>query len=388
MIADERMAANPWDITNPYSVVGSILGGLLPYINGSLTSNLSSVATLALNPFGVFAPSVSAYNLKDYYNVCTDAEYEELNIAVDPFCNPVFGLKPSLLDIDPEDVIDWMYTNKHIDDTGKAKSKKYKKFLKECVENIAPIGSEDKDKEAEVRSEKCIISSKEFEYDEMFFIYTIDDSVDMMWRCVMDEEDDACYDQDNGGSSGGFGGQKCDSIKDCAQKVLDSPNITFPYSGPETDLNNIISTGTTPSVCSSLGNITLDPIMLDALLQLSDKYAVYINNFNTGHGCDNWQHPKGKAIDYNGIKILTGPNAGKSTNWGNITFPADVSVLREYITDYMTAINRRSLVGLGQIHCAGVGGTWGVSSLGNVNEFGDSCNHLHLDLESGATTYE
>ncbi|MCL2807428.1 MAG: M23 family metallopeptidase [Coriobacteriia bacterium] len=212
---DERLAANPWDITNPYSVVGSIAGGLFPYLSGvSWKSNLASLSSLAFNPFKVFSSSVSAQSAERYYEVCDDDDYRDLNIATDPFCNPVYGLPLSLAEADPDDVMLYMYNNGHIDDTGSPKSKSYKDFLENCVNNAAPIGfyNEELDDD-DIMPQECIRGGGKFAYDEMFFIYTIDDSVYQMMQCILDEVGEACY-SDGMSSGGGSGAQSAGHIGD------------------------------------------------------------------------------------------------------------------------------------------------------------------------------
>jgi hypothetical protein len=97
--ADERAASSPLDITNPYSLSGSMASGLLPYLSNSPLRTLANLASLAANPFGVFSTSASAsaYGKEDYYGVCGDDDYADMNIAADPFCNPVYGLSEEWL---------------------------------------------------------------------------------------------------------------------------------------------------------------------------------------------------------------------------------------------------------------------------------------------------
>lgn len=196
---DERLAANPIDIFNPYSFTGSIASGLVPYLtHSSLVANFTSVGSLALNPFQVLTPKVSAAEESRYYEVCQDQDYLELNIAADPFCNPVYGLDEISLDEDPDVVIEYMYDSGQVDAEGNAKDK-YAEFLENCTERIEPIGFKNEDTEDFIRSTDCMKSAGV--YDRMFYIYTVDDSVYQMQQCLMDEEDSACYIEDGSGTN-------------------------------------------------------------------------------------------------------------------------------------------------------------------------------------------
>jgi hypothetical protein len=206
VIEDRRLEANPWDITDPYSVVGSIAGGMLPYFSGtSLTSNIASLGSLVFNPFKALSPNVSAQSQAGYYEVCDDEEYKQMGIAVDPFCNPVYGLPVNLLNTDPEDVLDYMLNANHISaETGEATSAKYKEFLEKCVDNIAPLGFYNEEVGGDIREDKCIRGKG---YPDMFYIYTVDDSVYQMMQCVLDEEEGACYSENQSADGGGSGGE-------------------------------------------------------------------------------------------------------------------------------------------------------------------------------------
>lgn len=91
-------------------------------------SNLINLGLLAANPLGVFSSKVSAYSKEEYYGVCQDDEYNDLGVAVDPFCNPVLGMSENLLSVDPDTVIEQMYGGHHIDNDG-APIGKYADFV-------------------------------------------------------------------------------------------------------------------------------------------------------------------------------------------------------------------------------------------------------------------
>lgn len=172
------------------------------------------------------------------------------------------------------------------------------------------------------------------------------------------------------------GGANCSGAKDCAEKMLANENVEL-LDGARRDMENMASTGNTTSVCG--GNIVIAPNLLDAILQLSGKYKVLINNFNIGHECDEFQHPKGLAVDYNGIKNL---ETQESTSWGNITFTSDeITIMRQYIQDFVDVAvipDNLTKIGIGQTQA--VGG-WNINTTKPLSEFEDVAHHLHLHFQ-------
>jgi len=417
--ADDRAQAGLFDLGDPYSLTGSVLTGWLPYISDNALSTIMNFGSLAANPLGlignVLSPKASAASsTDDYYSVCTDDDYQKLDIAVDPFCNPVYGIPDNnLINMNPDDVMLWMLgkssqmseqyipssntagpsyavvnTTPYIDDVGNAIGL-YKDFQDNCADNIGPFSSDVNENTAGlIKNPDCRMSSGH--YPSMFYEYSIDDSVNQMLDCNLDEVSGACYGDsstetatETAPPSSSIAGQQCSDAKDCAQKVLNNPNITFVSANGKTDLENVVNKGSTPSVCASQGNIVIDPTLLDSLLQLSTKYAILINNFNKGHGCNAFQHPKGKAMDINGIKVLA---TGQSTAWGNLRYDNATSnaVVNQFANDFITAVGGRNglKAGIGQNKDANGAAcmAWNITATAPHYVFSDTCNHLHLDV--------
>jgi murein DD-endopeptidase MepM/ murein hydrolase activator NlpD len=140
--AIERAQAHPLDYTNPHSLTGSFLVGISPYVLSPPATTLSKIGSILSNPLSIFGSSVRAQDSVSEYDICTDEEYEELGIAADPFCNPVYGMDPAILrseDYDPEVVIDYMLDNGHINEDGYPDSGEYEEFIEKCIESTDPL---------------------------------------------------------------------------------------------------------------------------------------------------------------------------------------------------------------------------------------------------------
>ncbi len=145
-VADMKAQANPFDIYNPYSAsnsVGFAVGNLFSSINvaKSPQSLLSLPSTVfgALNPFAgakAFAAS-DQENAKQITNACTDSDVQNTNIATDPFCNPIYGMDSSALNVSPEAVADYMLSHGYIDASG-APIGEYQDYVNTCFSNDNP----------------------------------------------------------------------------------------------------------------------------------------------------------------------------------------------------------------------------------------------------------
>ncbi len=193
---DERENADAFDITNPYSLVGSVMTGALPYFSNNLLQTVANFGSLALNPFKIFAPKASAYSPEQYYSVCGYDDYAKMNIATDPFCNPVYGLPADFANRDPDDVLLFMLgkssdnSTPYIDNDGNPLGL-YQEFRDNCSNNINPYGLENEDTGEYIKSPDCMVGSGK--YPDNFYIYTVDDAVSESMSCTMDDVDSDCY---------------------------------------------------------------------------------------------------------------------------------------------------------------------------------------------------
>lgn len=180
---DSALEANAFDIYNPNSFVGSIYGKI--YSNFYSKSNLYQYGSSLFSFIGgslssMIPKSIAASNtnMEAALNVCQDFDYNQLGIATDPFCNPIFGIPPEYLDADTEEIIDylasngWLTVNSSGDDY--QNSSEYDSFIENCINRTNPYGGVNADNTGSDGSE-CLIDSKLKAYA---YIHQIDNRVE------------------------------------------------------------------------------------------------------------------------------------------------------------------------------------------------------------------
>ena len=185
-----------------------------------------------------------------------------------------------------------------------------------------------------------------------------------------------CYDQ---------GKSKPTTGKGDACSLLNNPNIVYVSDGTKKGLKEICETGKSVNSCGDT-NYTLDQELMNIVTTLSSKYKVWLNNFGFQYdrfSCDGGQHPKGKAVDLNGIEKLDGSGRAGGPDWGGITYsdPKQVAVINDYASDWLAGIEPTH-GGVGQQGCSSSFKP-NFSTQSNVNGaafFSDSCDHLHIDV--------
>jgi biotin carboxyl carrier protein len=157
----DRLNYHPLDATNPNTFMGSFVSKLLPYTTkvSSLGAGLSSITKLTTSSLAGIFPTTSAQDRTAKYKICEDADYKELNLAVDLFCNIKHGLKPELLEIDPETVLDYMeghdYIEKDSEEGGaKDSDNEYAEYIKNCMNRATSLGGFTDDNPS--KGEECI----------------------------------------------------------------------------------------------------------------------------------------------------------------------------------------------------------------------------------------
>ncbi|HEY5667828.1 MAG TPA: hypothetical protein VIR03_01555, partial [Candidatus Saccharimonadales bacterium] len=122
----------------------------------------------------------------------------------------------------------------------------------------------------------------------------------------------------------------------------------------------------------------VSPILLGVILALAQKYKIVLGVAVDGHSCNGGFHPKGMAIDINGVTSMDG---SQKTSDGRHINPSDYSsnnpILLSFYNDAGKLLDQSGGGGLGQYF------SWGtpppkVSS--KVNYFDDAPNHLHMDV--------
>jgi hypothetical protein len=119
-IAVEREGANPLDITNQYSFLGSLSRSLLPYVSGSnsvqstfgnILSFTSGSLSRAFVPLTTHAATIDPAR----FNHCDDDAYVDMNIDADVQCNVRYIMPASDLTLDTDEVAKYMETNGYVE---------------------------------------------------------------------------------------------------------------------------------------------------------------------------------------------------------------------------------------------------------------------------------
>jgi hypothetical protein len=333
---------------------------------------------LTKNAEAAYSMPVADYS-EQRFSQCNDEVYASLKdkFTPDMFC--AIRYVPNEYQ-DSEAVLNYMESNDQIDTvSGDAKPGTYlEKYYKYCVNRDDPWGStsiaaeEMTDEPRWYTGEKCVDVTTENTMSSEFVGYKTIQSV---------------IDRESG--EGGSATQETVSgdARALAKQVANNADIEL-NDKTKTGLIKFADTGEAVNVCNA--TFTLDAGFLGALQTLSSKYRILVNNIGINGDrdeeyCDNGQHPKGTAVDINGIEI----KGGAKTAWGGIRFtPQEMPIITSYANDWL-AVLAPARGGVGQKGClngarvASGGfsvtpppGATGIN--GNLN-FVDECDHLHID---------
>ena len=169
--------------------------------------------------------------------------------------------------------------------------------------------------------------------------------------------------------------------------LLNNPHIHYEQKTTEEDLRKLCSGESVKNFCGQ--NITLNPVLINAIVSNSSKYDITINNFGFYNdrqinecSSQSWQHPKGNAVDISKIQKIGDATAAGNGSYGSLSYSSSgvQNLVSQYATDFVATLppNRG---GVGQSQCgvhpkypAGATGPEGYMS------FEDSCDHLHIDV--------
>jgi cell wall-associated NlpC family hydrolase len=157
----DRLQYSPLDPSSPNTFMGTLVTRLLPYTSkmSSLSGSITSMTQLNLATFASLLPNASAADPTDEFNVCPDRDYQDMNMAADPFCNPKHYMKSNP---DPEIVLDYMESHDYVEkDTEDGQPKDgendYGQYVKNCMERSVAIGGYTE--ENDNKGEECILGS-------------------------------------------------------------------------------------------------------------------------------------------------------------------------------------------------------------------------------------
>ena len=138
----DRRRRSPFDITSKNTFLGSLLTQF-SYISNqnSLLGYMSSIAGTISNAFGVFNPSVGAYDGELSYT----SNYQDCSMLGDSVCdmygNNIVGMDYSTIDLSPDDPTYISVINPNLDDEGNIiDGSELSKFINACVERESPWG--------------------------------------------------------------------------------------------------------------------------------------------------------------------------------------------------------------------------------------------------------
>ena len=359
-----RLNHSPFDISSPYTFMGSIYSSFIPYMSSfsSLGNFTNSVLSLSKNIFPALL-GTQAYAEDDkvakIWNSCDDPNLK--GVGAESFCSVSRGALD--LDKDPSEVADAL-AGQYNEETGEATGGTLKEWQEKCGSGTGENG---------VDVSYCKFDSEE---KKLAALFTID-------QRVVDTMDNPPVD-DGGSNSQGQqqsqgGSLPSGDAKSLAQQILDSQNITVAdygwNSGETTPKSQIENTAKgQPAIPDSVPtqySRNVDPQILQVILLIGQKHKITVSSLMrtqmTAGGYS--QHPRGRAVDLSPIGSC-GDGAGE-----------------ECAQAVQELINANALPqggGIGQSTCGGARG-----ALNNAitqkgwQSFDDSCNHLHIDLGQG-----
>ncbi|MEI7539768.1 MAG: hypothetical protein WCJ36_03330 [Candidatus Saccharibacteria bacterium] len=157
---DDSMNSNQFDITNDNTFLGKIVTILTPYISkmSSLSGVLNSVMSVTTGSIAVISSPITKASSSAEYSMCQDIDYRKLNIATDPYCNVIYGIPPSALQMDPIDVANYLINIKDPSDpsgmatlpqidsaTGSPIDIYNSYFIPNCINREIPLGTSEND---------------------------------------------------------------------------------------------------------------------------------------------------------------------------------------------------------------------------------------------------
>lgn len=225
---------------------------------------------------------------------------------------------------------------------------------------------------SDLMSKDCTDVSEKWQRVQMFTAAT----VSMSAVACREDDPQACEDvgfqvsqpQSGGGGSPITGGG---NTKELAKQILENSNLSFQTPAKRKAFEQVAADGFQKD-CG--GQVPISPDLLQLLLAASQTYKVVLGVFSTGHGCDNGTHPKGLAIDINGV-------AKGSVSTGNVFHLREMNAAQMALAkEFYTFIGNSfppNVGGMGQVQCFP---NPQPAKRQGVRYFADSCDHLHVDV--------
>ncbi|HSX05981.1 MAG TPA: hypothetical protein VLF69_05925 [Candidatus Saccharimonadales bacterium] len=173
------------------------------------------------------------------------------------------------------------------------------------------------------------------------------------------------------GSGTGSTSLPAGTAQELAKQIASSANISFQTDQDKSYFQQIIDTGRQ----TSCGGVAISPKLLGVILNLSERYKLVLGVFDDGHACNNGYHPKGMAVDLNGITDLAdGKTTGNHIHWASSEQP----LVKKFYIDAANVLAANGGGALGQIECFNAVSP--PSPVTGVQFNTDTCDHLHMDV--------
>jgi hypothetical protein len=121
---EDRVTLSPLDPTNPNTIVGGIVGKLIPFFASinSVGSALSSIVSIPSDSLAMIIHGSETNALTaQQYSLCNDPGITDQGIAAGPFCNVQYGIPTQYLDMDPQQIVDDLVASGDVNpDSGEA----------------------------------------------------------------------------------------------------------------------------------------------------------------------------------------------------------------------------------------------------------------------------
>lgn len=353
---EERATLSPLDATSRNTFVGSMISQIVPYAGSvsSVATLLSSTPKFFGNALSSLVPKSSATTAEEAriaFSSCNDPDYVEyLEIATDPFCNPIYGIPTEYIEKDPITVAEELIAGGHISEEGVPVSDEYKKFITNCINRTTPLGDNAGVADGSDGMECKIDTATKAN----FYLFNLDGTI---------EEGMDGYASENGGGS--------ESKQALAQKIVAKGNVT--YLGDIQPALEGIADGSINPDDEPCG---INLYILKVIDIISDTYSMKISDINRhctdslagGRSSSASRHyaGNGSAID---IAVIDGRvSTGRDAN-----SLAALALIMPTLAEAATAA--ASYSGIGQSEC---GGSLTLGS--GVIEFDDFCDHLHIEV--------
>mgnify|MGYP000897397144 CR=1 FL=1 len=366
---EQRATHSPFDATSRYTFLGSIYSQFMPTFakiqTGRLSDIFSAFGKLATAPSRIFSSKAHAAT-GETYDTCKDAEYRDLNLATDPFCNVIYGTDDST---EPDELINSLSSSGEVDDEGKPTGK-FAEWTKRCNESDTPIGSTGEDS-TESDGSECLLGNGK--NSGRYATYKVD-------QLILDSMENGDNENNSAGSTntGASGSLPTGDAKSLAQQILDNPNITVSEgewnsgNSPKDQLTNTAKgLPALPTPIATQYDRNIDPRILQLILFVAQKHKITITSLlRTTMTAGGWSlHPRGKAVDLS--PIGTCGTGGEDECLQAIQEILDANLLP-------------AGGGFGQQYCGNRGSMDAAIMSKGLNTFDDTCSHLHIDLGHGS----